>query len=151
MNKSTYEQELQEHGTLTYTTVGRSMRPFLRSGEDLMVIHANEGFRFRKYDAMLYRRASGRYVLHRIIGVREQDYVLSGDNIWMIEKGIRDDQILGVLTTVIRNGRLLDVNSPAYRRKVRLWWALYPIRAVILLGRDLVIGCCGKLKRLAGK
>lgn len=136
MNKSSYEQELREHGTLTYTTVGRSMRPFLRSGEDLMVIRANEGFRFQKYDAVLYRRKSGKYVLHRIVKVRESDYVLSGDNIWMLEKGIRDDQILGVLTTVIRNGKLQDVNEPAYKRKVKLWWMIYPLRFLPLWGRD---------------
>ena len=147
MNKTTYEEELRQHGSLTYTTVGRSMRPFLRSGEDLMVIRANDGIRCRKYDAVLYKRDSGKYVLHRIIKVREKDYVLSGDNIWMIEKGIRDDQILGVLTTVIRDGKPLDVNSPGYMRKVTLWWMLSPFRACLLWSRDMAIILWGNLKR----
>jgi len=147
MNKTTYEQELKAHGTLTYTTVGRSMRPFLRSGEDLMVIRAGDGHRFQKYDAVLYRRSSGKYVLHRIVKVREKDYVMCGDNIWFREKGIRDEQILGVLTTVIRNGKVIDVNTPAYRRKVWAWWVLYPARAFYLMLRDLVIGIRGKFRK----
>ena len=151
MNKTTYEQQLIDYGTLTYTTVGRSMRPFLRSGEDLMVIKARQDIRFRKYDAVLYRRNTGKYVLHRIIQVREKDYVLSGDNIWRIESGIRDDQILGVLTTVIRNGKPVDVNSPGYKRIIRLWWALYPIRAIILMVRDFLFGLLRKLKRFSGQ
>ena len=130
MNKSTYEQELAEKGVLIYTTTGMSMRPFLRSGQDLMVIEAKKEGRCRVRDVVLYRRDSGKYVLHRIMAVRERDYVLCGDNCWQLEPGIRDDQILGVLTAVIRQGKRTEVSETGYRRKVFVWWALYPVRAV---------------------
>ena len=130
MNKSTYEQELAEKGVLIYTTTGMSMRPFLRSGQDLMVIEAKKEGRCRVRDVVLYRRDSGKYVLHRIMAVRERDYVLCGDNCWQLEPGIRDDQILGVLTAVIRQGKRTEVSEAGYRRKVFTWWALYPVRAV---------------------
>ena len=98
MNKTTYEQELAQKGFLLYTTVGRSMRPFLRSGEDLMRIEVRTDARLKAGDVVLYRRKSGRYVLHRIVKVRKEDYVLCGDNCWQLEPGIRDSQILGILT-----------------------------------------------------
>ena len=104
MNKSTYEQELAEKGVLIYTTTGMSMRPFLRSGQDLMVIEAKKEGRCRVRDVVLYRR--------------------------QLEPGIRDDQILGVLTAVIRQGKRTEVSEAGYRRKVFAWWALYPVRAV---------------------
>lgn len=138
MNKTTYEQELEKNGRLIYTTVGRSMRPFLRSGEDLMVIEARKGQRYSARDVVLYRRKSGKYVLHRIMGVRREDYVLCGDNCWDLEPGIRDEQILGVLTAVIRNGKMLDVQSRSYRTKVFLWWLLYPVRAVVFWLRYMI-------------
>lgn len=138
MNKTTYEQELREKGSLIYTTVGMSMRPFLRSGEDLMVIEARPGQRFRNRDVVLYRRKNGKYVLHRIMWVRADDYVLCGDNCWDLEPGIRDDQVLGVLTAVIRNGARMDVNSGTYRAKVFAWWLLYPIRAVVFWCRYMI-------------
>lgn len=138
MNKTTYEQELEKNGSLIYTTVGRSMRPFLRSGEDLMVIEAGKGARFRVRDVVLYRRRSGKYVLHRIMRVRKDDYVLCGDNCWDLERGIRDDQILGVLTAVIRNGQRQDVNEPDYRAKVFVWWFFYPVRAIVFWLRTMM-------------
>ena len=123
------------------------MRPFLRSGEDLMRIEAVDAERCKKYDAVLYRRDSGKYILHRIVKVRERDYVLCGDNCWQKEPGIRHDQILGVLTQVIRDGKPLPVSDPAYRRRVRLWWFLYPLRAAVLWCRDMVYYVRKKLQQ----
>ena len=146
MNKSTYEQELERTGKLIYTTMGRSMRPFLRSQEDLVVIERKTGTRFEKYDAVLYRRASGKYVLHRIVKVCPDSYTLCGDNCADLEPGIRDDQILGVLTGVVRKGKRIDVNSEAYRRKIRLWVALHPVRAVFIKTKGLLCKLWKKLK-----
>lgn len=147
MNKTTYEQELANRGHLIYTTVGGSMRPFLRSQRDLMRIEKREG-RFSRFDVVLYRRKSGGYVLHRIIKVREGDYVLCGDNCWQKEPGIRDEQILGVLTHVIRDGKQVNVNERGYRLRVRLWWLLYWPRAAVLYLRDYV---GAKWKRIKSK
>lgn len=149
MNKTTYEQELEKNGSLIYTTVGFSMRPFLRSGEDLMVIEAPKGGRFRARDAVLYRRRSGKYVLHRIMRVRKDDYVLCGDNCLELEPGIRDEQILGILTAVIRNGQRQDVKQFAYRAKVFVWWLLYPVRPVVFWLRTR-IGVVWKRIKKAG-
>ena len=149
MNKTTYEQELARKGFLLYTTVGRSMRPFLRSGEDLMRIEARGEARLKAGDVVLYRRKSGRYVLHRIVKVRKEDYVLCGDNCWQLEPGIRDHQILGKLTAVIRQGREQDVTGFGYRLKVNLWWVIYPLRAVYLWTRDMTGKIWQKIKKSA--
>ena len=147
MNKTTYEQELAKNGKLIYTTVGMSMRPFLRSGEDMMVIEAKKDQRFSARDVVLYRRKSGKYVLHRIMWVRPEDYVLCGDNCWDLERGIRDEQILGVLTTVIRNGKQMDVTDKGYRAKVYAWWLLYPLRAVVIWNRNKLEKLWQKIKK----
>ena len=132
MNKSTYEQELERTGQLIYTTMGTSMRPHIRSQEDLVVIERKTSTKFQKYDAVLYRRDSGQYVLHRIVKVGPDGYTMCGDNRAYLEKGIRDDQILGVLTSVIRNGQKIDVGTDEYKSKIRRWVALYPLRALII-------------------
>lgn len=146
MNKTTYEQQLAEKGQLIYTTVGFSMRPFLRSGEDMVLIERKPQARCRKYDAVLYRRPSGKYVLHRIVKVREGDYVLCGDNCWDREPGVTDDQILGVLTAVIRKGQKIDVQQPKYRLAVRIWCALYPVRAVVIYTRGKIWNIWKRIK-----
>lgn len=137
MNNSTYEEQLQEHGKLIYTNVGDSMMPLLRQNRDLMVIEARPQGRLKKYDAVLYKRpATGAYVMHRILEVREDDYVLCGDNRCWKEEGVKDDWILGILTAVIRDGKQISVTDRKYRLYVHLWCDFFPVRRIILILRN---------------
>lgn len=145
-NRTTYERQLEEQGFLLYTTVGFSMRPFLRSGEDIVRIERKTDRRCQKYDVILYRRRTGKYVLHRIVKVRPDSYVLCGDNCWQREPGITDDQVLGVLTGVIRNGKQVDVRHWRYRLAVRLWCALYVPRAAVIYLRGKMWSIWEKIK-----
>lgn len=148
MNKeTTYEQELAQNGELIYTTAGRSMRPFLRSGEDMFRLKAKGAERCSKYDAVLYRRDSGVYVLHRIVSVEENSYTLCGDNCCYLEPGIREDQILGILTHVIRKGRMIDVSEPRYCRRIRIWVFFYYPRAAYIYVRGKLVGLWLKIKK----
>ena len=79
MEKTTFEQELERKGNITYTCQGFSMLPLLRQQRDLFTITKKQG-RCRKYDVALYKRADGAYVLHRIIQVLPDGYVFLGDN-----------------------------------------------------------------------
>ena len=131
MNKSSYEQELATHGRVISTNVGDSMMPLLRQGKDLMVIDRRPEGRCRKYDAVLYKRGD-KYILHRILKVRKHDYVICGDHRIHREYGVTDEQIIGVLTAVVRDGKEIPVTAPKYRFYVHLWCDFYHIRAAIL-------------------
>ena len=133
MPKSSFEEVLARDGRLVYSNVGDSMWPLIRQGRDLLVIERPRG-RLRKYDVPLYRRDSGQYVLHRVLRVREKDYVICGDNRACPETGITDKHILGVLTAVVRDGKELAVTDWRYRLYVRLWCGLFPLRALVLKG-----------------
>jgi hypothetical protein len=135
MNKSSFEEQLEKNGKLIYTNVGDSMFPLIRQGRDLVVIGKPEG-RLRKYDVPLYRRDSGQYVLHRIIKVRKNDYVICGDNRWKPEYGITDHHIIGVLTAVIRDGKTVPMTNRFYRLYVHLWCDLFPVRSFIIRCRS---------------
>lgn len=133
MEKSSIEAVLNQHGTLVYTNVGTSMMPLLRQGRDLMVIQKKGQQRCQKFDAVLYKRPSdGRYILHRILEVRENDYIIAGDNNTFLEYGITDNDILGILTAVIRDGRKIPVTDPSYQRYVHLWCDHYTARMRLL-------------------
>ena len=128
---TTFEAELERHGTLVYPNVGVSMMPLLRQGRDLMIISRRPAGRLKKYDAVLYKRGD-RYILHRILKVREKDYVICGAHNWKREYGITDDQIIGVLTAFVRDGVETPVTDRRYLRYVHLWCDFFPIRAAIL-------------------
>lgn len=129
---STYEEELNRHGSFIFTNVGISMMPLLRQHKDLFKIEKKTDKRGRKYDVVLIKRASGQYVLHRILKVRDKDYVLCGDNQFHREYGVTEDQILGVMTEVIRDGQSISVEDKKYQLYVHLWCDFFYIRAAFL-------------------
>ena len=137
MGKSSFEEVLAHGGKLVYTNVGDSMEPLIRQGRDLLVIEKASG-RLKKYDIPLYKRDSGQYVLHRILKVRENDYVLCGDNRWAKETGITDRHILGVLTGIERGGRKIELSGAEYRAYVFFWCDLFPLRVFFLKVRTVL-------------
>lgn len=131
MNKSSFEEVLARDGRLVYSNVGDSMAPLIRQGRDLLVIVRPQG-RLKKYDIPLYKRRSGQYVLHRILKVRENDYVICGDNRFRREYGVTDAQILGVLESLVRGGREIPLRGWKYRLYEFFWCDLFPLRALVL-------------------
>ena len=106
---------LQENGSLTYRNTGVSMLPLLRQDRDLFIVQKKGGERCRVGDVILYRRPPDAYVLHRVVEVRPEDYVVLGDNCLNREYGIRDEDILGVMTGFVRDGREHSVRELPYR------------------------------------
>ena len=142
------EEALESHGRILYTNVGTSMMPLLRERRDVMVIDRPTA-RLKKYDVPLYKK-NGRYVLHRIIKVRENDYVIVGDHCTTLEYGITDADIIGVLTEVIRDGKPVNLSGFTYKLYYHLWCDLFPIRVLILrikaLARAVKRAILGKRK-----
>ena len=126
----TFEELLDQKGHFVYTNVGISMLPLLRQRRDLIEIRKKQG-RCKKYDVVLYKRGD-KYILHRIIKVRENDYVIRGDNCIVLEYGITDDMILGVMTRVVRDGKYISTTDWRYKLYYHLWVDFYPIRVLIL-------------------
>ncbi len=123
------------------------MLPLLRQGRDVMVIERRGEERLKKYDPVLYK-SGDRYVLHRIIQVRQNDYVIVGDNCRIKEYGIKDEDILGVLTAVIRDGkRELKTDGIVCRIYAHLWVDLFPLRAELIHMRERIKRIRRKIRR----
>lgn len=125
-----FEDVIAEQGKLVYTHVGDSMYPTIRKN-DLLVIEAVSR-PLKQYDIPLYRRDSGQVVLHRIISTRGGGWTMCGDNRRYKEHGISEKNVIGVLTTIVRGGREIAVDTPRRRLAARL----LPLRRVMLLVRD---------------
>ena len=131
MIKTTYEEELNRNGSFTYTNIGVSMLPLLKQGRDLFTIEKKTG-RCKKYDVVLYKRPPASYVLHRVVKVRENDYIILGDNCLKKEYGIKEEDVIGVMTSFVRKGKKYTVNDKGYRIYSRVWYFLYPVRRVLM-------------------
>ena len=128
---STYEEQLRIHGKLLYTNVGDSMYPLLRQKRDLLIISPRPEGRCQKYDVVLYRRPNGRCVLHRILKVTEEGYIICGDNRREREK-VPEDWIFGILTGIVRDGKEMSVTDRKYRMYVHLWYDFFWVRWAVL-------------------
>ena len=107
---------------------GYSMLPMLRPGVDAVEL-STVPEKLRKYDLPLYRRDDGQFVLHRIVKVG-QTYTCIGDNQLCIERGLRRDQMLAVVTSFRRGKKEIPVTAWSYRLYCRLWHWSRPLRHV---------------------
>lgn len=153
MNDS-IEAQLSSNGFYVSTTVGVSMRPMLRNRRDRVIVKPIGEKRLEKWDLPLYRRPDGKYVLHRIIDVKEDHYVIRGDNTYALEY-VPDAWLVGVVTEFYRGKRHVFTDSRAYRRYAAFWHAIYPLRAPLHKLRIYAGAAKHKLKvcvlRLLGK
>ena len=129
------EEVIKEQGMLVCTTAGTSMYPMLRNRRDTIIVKPYEG-RLKKYDVPLYKCGT-RYILHRIVEVRPDSYVICGDNCERKEYGITDEQILGVLTGFYRGSKLVNMDSWQYKLYARIACAAYPLRRIRGIARRI--------------
>lgn len=108
---------------------GRSMLPMLRQGKDTVELKKAPE-RLKKYDLPMYRGPGGKYVMHRIVDVKDDHYVCLGDNTYVYEK-VRREQIVAMVCAFYRGDRRISVEAPGYRLYCRFWCAAYPVRKLL--------------------
>lgn len=112
-------EELAAGRSVRFSPRGISMLPMLRQGKDTVTISPVPG-KLRKYDLPLYQRDDGKYILHRIVGVGDT-YTCVGDNQFVVEKGVRHDQIIGLVSEFSRDEQAISVKNRRYQIYCRVW------------------------------
>jgi signal peptidase I len=121
--------------TVPLVISGGSMTPFLVHGRDTVFL-TPVNRELKNGDMIFYRRDNGRYVLHRVVKVGKT-YTCMGDNQFHKEPGLRHDQMIGIVTEFVRDGKTIPVTDLRYRLYSRLWYhSRFPRR------------CWRKLKRI---
>ena len=121
---------LKEEKEVRFTPSGVSMRPFIEGDKDSVVL-APLGRLPKRGDILLARVTgyAGRrtYVLHRLIRIEGELYILQGDGNLMGEEQCRLEDIIG---------RVVRIETPSGRRKPLtrgcIWHALFPVRKWLL-------------------
>lgn len=132
---SSFEEEINKNGYLVYKNVGTSMKPLIKQNRDLIVVKKPTR-PIKKYDIILYKRPNGNYVLHRVLKVKNNEFVLCGDNQNQKEHGITNDNVLGVLTSLERAGKIIKINKGKNKIYAHLVTDFYPIRFLFLRIRN---------------
>lgn len=138
----TFEEQLKKDGKLVYTNKGVSMMPLLRQGRDIMVIEDVTDKELKNYDAVLFIRKKGnqekQYVMHRILKINpDGTYWIVGDHC-VTGDIVQREAIIGRLTGVFRDEKLIQVTDKKYQFYVHLWCDFYPIRFFLLRSKWFV-------------
>ena len=130
---------LEAGGTLPLVITGSSMAPFLIHGRDTVYL---EKIRrpVKPGDMVLYRSVSGELLLHRICGMDDRGFSLVGDAQMHIDSGVKQEQMLAVVTAVNRKGKLLTSENDIWKFFEKVWLRVIPLRRKL-------IACCGWITR----
>ena len=112
-------ETLEKNGEVTFISAGRSMLPVIRDRKDAVTL-VKPKREIKPGDIVFYQRDNGQFILHRVMFVNSDKYVMRGDNQWDNEYNIRRDQIIGVLKCFERNGKTHNVTDRDYLMYVKL-------------------------------
>ncbi len=136
------KERLAAGHSVRFSPKGTSMLPMLRQGIDSIVLSPLPET-LGKYDLPLYQRDNGQFVLHRIVAVGE-NYTCIGDNQFALERGVRPDQMIGVVTAFYRGEKRHSVTESSHRLYCRFWhYTRFPRRIWRRIKLELrrLLGC----------
>ena len=130
------EEQLSTRGSYASITKGVSMQPLFKTRRDMIIIEPLTR-EVKKYDVVLYRGAGGEYILHRIIKVKEDCFVIRGDNTYTKEL-VPKENVIGILTSFNRKGKSGTANDFSFKLYSRVWTFIYPLRALYVKLRSFL-------------
>lgn len=96
---------------------GTSMLPLLHEGTDSVELAAANTYTVG--DVLLYRRANGQFVLHRLIAVERDTLTFCGDNQTSLEYGVPKSAVLAKMCGYYAGEEHRTLDTPDYRRYAR--------------------------------
>ena len=128
-------EELERNGFYMSVPKGVSMKPMIFNKQGIVEIRKLEQ-RARRYDVVLYVRGE-QGVLHRVLHVKGDHYVILGDNCWRLEY-VPFDDVKGIATRFYRKGKWYDVDNKWYRLYVHIWVDFLFIKRPLFYIRDKI-------------
>ena len=119
-----FEAALKGCGEYVTQVRGVSMYPMLRYRKDPVLIHPVCGD-LKRYDVAVYWRDDN-YVVHRVLEVKKDHYVIRGDNC-VAKEYVPKELVRGVVVGFWRCGQYVDCRNTLYNIYARVWVALNPM------------------------
>lgn len=119
---------------------GVSMLPLIKQGTDSVVLVSLGDVAVN--DMVLYRRDDGQFVLHRVVKIKGDEYVMCGDNQYELEYGIKRKHLLAGVSCIYHGEQRVSFDSDEYksyvaslpkkRRRMKLKTRLFKIKSVFI-------------------
>ncbi len=119
---------ISEGRTVSLTVKGNSMNPFLVNLRDRITLGPWKDGDIKKGCVALVRDVRGNYLVHRIIERKENCVILLGDGNVGFTETATFDNIIGIMYSATRKGRVWEVGSTVWRLYSWIWMFLTPVR-----------------------
>ena len=96
---------------------GTSMMPLLREGLDSVLLVSPRDVSVN--DIVLYKRDDGHFVLHRVVKIKNGEYIMCGDNQYILERGITASHLLARVKCVFREDIRVELDNKNYVKYVK--------------------------------
>lgn len=103
--------------TILISGTGTSMEPLIRAERDTVLLAPLPDRPLLPGDIVLYRRANGQTVLHRICRVRKDGYDMLGDGQLWVEQRVKKEQLIAFATEIRRPDGVLSCDTPEERKR----------------------------------
>lgn len=118
--------------TVTLTVKGVSMSPFMVHMRDQAELGPFDPTALKPGDVVLAKVSTGSFVLHRLVDRRDDKLKLWGDGNLKGREYCTVDDVMGLMTAVIRKGKRYDVNGFVWRSYSVFWRVFSPFRRILL-------------------
>lgn len=129
-------EQLEKYGYYLSVPRGISMWPMILNKEGIVEIHKLEG-EAKRYDLVMYIRGEKQGVIHRVVRVFDDHYLIIGDNCWQYEH-VPKEAVKGIAARFFRKGKWYDVDNKWYRLYVHIWVDLLFIKRPLFYARDRI-------------
>lgn len=126
------ESEISQGRSVWFKIKGTSMLPFLKDNKDSVLLSPVKES-VVKNDVVLFSY-NGRHVLHRVIKIEGEKYIIQGDGVYASSEFCHSKDIIGKVTQIQRpSGKIIPVTSFKWRMFSSLWVNLRFLRKYLLL------------------
>lgn len=125
-----YIRLIEEGLPIPLVVTGSSMSPFLVHERDTVNLSPVTR-KLRRGDILFYRRTNGAYILHRIWRASGDEFTMVGDGQRELEPGIRQEQVLAVVTSCVRKGKVEQPGTFWWDFFEKFWIRVVPVRGIL--------------------
>ena len=151
MREMNYKTELEKNGAIAFVPRGNSMWPIIKNHKQSVIVRKKDpDERLKPLDVAFYLRKNGAFVLHRVMSVTDNGYVMCGDSQYILEV-VEEEQVFGVLEGFYKGKKYVKATDEKYLKRVRKWYSrklCRKIRLKLFYFRNRVVG---KLIRIFGR
>lgn len=130
---SQVESQLQQGNSVRFRVKGHSMFPLLRNDKDEVLLSALPVSSVPQLHDIVLFRFKGKHILHRIISIQGDKYIIQGDGVYLSSEYCGLNDIVGVVTHICRpSGKVIPVGSIWLKNWFRIWFLFRFARRYLL-------------------